>query len=173
MNSLNQIYQLFTDSKFLNFTIFLILVIFSILIGQYITKIVKLILFLFFRRQRQEIYHNLIKPNKHQINRYGSWILLYVSWSWLEEKEPVIIWLDFLIDLGFTIFIIWAIARIFRQLTKVYGIKLFGKVGGETTEILLAIETIFNIVIGLIAFGVFAYQQGIPLTGLLAGASSQ
>ena len=171
MNLLNQIYQLFTDSDFLNFTFFSLLVIFSILIGQYITKIINLILLLFFRQQRQEIYHNFIKLNKKQINRYGTWILLYLSWCWLEEKEPVIIWLDFLIDLIFTIFIIWAIARIFRQLTKVYGIKLFGKIGGETTEILLAIETIVNILIGLIAIGIFAYQHGVPLTGLLAGAS--
>lgn len=171
MKLFNQIYQLFTHSDFFNFIIFSLLIIFSILIGQYIAKIIHLILFLFFRRQRREIYHDLIRLNQNKINRRGTWILLYLSWCWLEDKETVLLGLDFVIDLIFTIFMIWIIARTFRQLNKVYGIKLFGKIGGETTEILLAIETIFNIVIGLIAITIFAYQHGIPLTGLLAGAS--
>ena len=74
--------------------------------------------------------------------------------------------LDFLINFSFVIFIIWVVSRIYKERIKVYGINLFRKIGGDTTEILLALETIFNIIFGLIILSIFASQYGVPLSGL-------
>lgn len=171
MNLINQIYQFLIHSAFFHRIVFSVLVILAITIGQYTSNLIYLILFLFSHQQRQEIYLNIIRPNKTKINRGGTWILLYLSWCWFEEQEKIADWLDFFVDLIFTILAVWIISRIFRQLIKTYGVDLFGKIGGETTEILLALETIFNIIFCLIVFAIFAYQHGVPLTGLLAGVS--
>jgi MscS family membrane protein len=171
MKIIEQLYHFLTNSHLSHFVIFFLLVVLSILIGQYTTKIINLILFLFSRQQRQEIYNNLLKPIENRINRAGTWVLLLLSWHWLDDHEKLAGWLYFLVDLAFTIFAIVILSRLFRQFTKVYGVNLFRQIGGEATEILLAVETIFNLFMGLIAFTIFAYRQGIPLTGLLAGVS--
>ncbi len=171
MNQIERVYQFLTNSPLSHFAIFLVFVFLSILIGQYTANLIHLILFLFLRQQRQEIQKNLIEPIKNRINRAGTGFWLYFSWRWLEKHKDLAGWLYFLIDLAFTIFAIWILSRLFRQFTKVYGISLFRKIGGEETEILLALETIFNLIVGLIALLIFAYKHGIPLTGLLAGVS--
>ena len=171
MNKIDWGFQLLTNSPFSHLLIFLVFVVLSILIGKYTAKLIRLILFLFFRQQHKEISKKLIVPIKNKINRAGTGVLLYLSWEWLDKYEDLANWLDFLIDLAFTIFAIRVLSRLFRQFTKAYGVNLFRRIGGEETEILLAVETIFNLIVGLIAFIVFASQHNFPLTGLLAGAS--
>jgi small-conductance mechanosensitive channel len=171
MNQIHRLSQALNNLPLSNFVIFLILVALSILIGQHTAKSIQVILVFLPRQQRQEIYQNLIKPIKTKINFIGTWILLYWSWYWLEQQENVPSWFDFFIDLALTIFAVWFLSRLFHQLTKVYGVTLLREVGGEVTEILLAVETIFNLIVVLIAFTAFAYTQKLPLTGFLAGAS--
>ncbi len=171
MNKIDQVYQFLTDYSESHLTIFGVLVVLSILIGQYTINLIHLILFLFLRQQHKEISKNLIVPIKNKINRAGTGVLLYLSWDWLDKHEDLAGWLYFWIDLAFTIFVLGILSRLFRQLNKIYGVSLLQKIGGEETEILLAVETIFNLIIGLIALTVFAYKHGIPLPGLLAGVS--
>ncbi len=172
MNQIKRAYEFLTNSYFSHLAIFLVLVFLSILIGQLTAKLIHLILFLVSRQQGQKIYNKLIKPIKNQINFAGTWVLLYFSWLWLENHEKLLAGgFYFLIDLAFTIFFIWILSRLFRQYTKVYGVILLRKIGGEATEILLAVETIFNLLVGLIALTIFAVQNGVPLTGLLASVS--
>ena len=172
MNYYERVYQLLTNPPFSYFFIFLVFVVLSILIGRYTTHLIHLNLFLFLPKQRQELHKNLIEPIKNKINRAGTWVLLYLSWLWLQKYKHVLAsWLYFLIDLAFTIFAVGFIYRLFHQFIQVYGISLFRKIGGEATEILLAVETIFNLLVGLIAFVIFALKNGVPLTGLLAGVS--
>ncbi len=168
MNQIDRVYQFLTNSPLSHFLVFFFL---SIFIGQYTANLIHLILFLFLRQQHKEIHKNLIEPIKNKINRAGISVLLYFSWRWLEKHEDLAGWLYFLIDLAFTIVAIWILSRLFRQFTKVYGISVFRKIGGEATEILLAVETIFNLIVGLIALAIFAVKHGIPLTGLLTGVS--
>ncbi|MGK7876217.1 MAG: mechanosensitive ion channel family protein [Xenococcaceae cyanobacterium] len=173
MNLIDRVYQLLTNPPFSNFAIFLVFVILSISIGQYIAKPIHLILFLFLRQQSKEVYKNLIEPIKNEINSYVTWVLLYLSWHWLLEKHEKLLggWLEFWINLAITILAIWIFSRLFWQFIKVYGVSLFQKIGGTAPEILIAIETIFILIVGLIALTVFASQHEVPLTGLLAGVS--
>ncbi|MDJ0510379.1 MAG: mechanosensitive ion channel [Crocosphaera sp.] len=171
MNIIKQIYGFLKTTTFLDIIIFCLLILLSIVVGQYINNILSLALRLFPPQQRKNLYDNLIRDNAISINRVGTWMLLYFSWVWLRKNEDLPILIDFCVDLIFIIFLLWSVSRIFRQLIKIYGVNLFGKIGGETTEILLGLETIFNIIVGLITFSIFAYQYGVPLTGLLAGVS--
>ncbi|MGK7941085.1 MAG: mechanosensitive ion channel family protein [Crocosphaera sp.] len=171
MDIIKQIYDFLNTTTLLDIIIFCLLIILSIIVGQYINQILSLGLRLLSPSQRQHIYHNLIRGNKIYINRLGTGMLLYFSWIWFRRYQDLPIPITFFIDLFFVIFLLWSVTRIFRELIKTYGINLFGKIGGETTEILLGLETIFNIIIGLMTFAIFAYQYGVPLTGLLAGAS--
>lgn len=172
MKQIEQAYQFFLNSSFSHFVIFLLLVVLSIFIGQHTANLIHLVLFLFFRQQTKEIYQNLIQPITNKINFGATWVMLYLSWRWLKNQEQSFPYeLDFFIDLAFTIFLIWILSRLFKQYTKVYGVILLRKFGGETTEILLAVETIFNLLVGAIVLTIFAYQHGVPLTGLLASVS--
>ncbi len=171
MKIIQSIYEFLVTSGFFQLAIFCLLVMLSVIIGQSITRLFSLGLWFFPSQQRHTIYNNLIRENKIIINRVGTWILIYCSWFWLKENEKLPTLLHFLINFSFVIFIIWIFSRISKELIKVYGINLFRKIGGDTTEILLALETIFNIIFGLISLSIFAYQYGVPLTGLLAGAS--
>ncbi|HAC62569.1 MAG TPA: mechanosensitive ion channel protein MscS [Cyanothece sp. UBA12306] len=171
MKTIEQVYQFLNNYYLFKVSLFLMLVVISIFIGQYTTKCIDLSLLIFSRQRRQYIYNNLLKPSESKINRAGTWILLFLSWSWFNKNEKLLNWIDFLVNLAFTIVAIIILSRLFRQFTKVYGVNLLNKMGGEATEILLAVETIFNLFIGLIALTIFAYGQGIPLTGLLAGVS--
>ncbi|MGK7958094.1 MAG: mechanosensitive ion channel family protein [Crocosphaera sp.] len=171
MKIIQSIYDFLTISGFFQLAIFCLLIILSVIVGQWITRLVCLGLWFLPSQQRHSIYNNLIRGNNNIINRVGTWILIYFSWFWLKENEQLPIWFDFLINFSFVIFLIWTFSRVSRQLIKVYGINLFKQIGGDTTEILLALETIFNIIFGLITLSIFAYQYGVPLSGLLAGAS--
>jgi hypothetical protein len=60
----------------------------------------------------------------------GTWVMLYLSWHWLKNQEQSFPYeFDFLIDLAFTIFLIWILSRLFKQYTKVYGVILLRKLG--------------------------------------------
>ena len=171
MKIVQSIYKFLTVSGFFQLAIFCLLIVLSIIVGQSITKLISLGLWFFPSQQRQSIYNNLIRGNNIIINRVGTWLLIYFSWFWFKENEQLPILVDFFINFIFVIFIIWVFSRISKQLIKIYGINLFKQIGGDTTEILLALETIFNIIFCLITFSIFAYQYGVPLSGLLAGAS--
>ena len=131
-----------------------------------------MILLIFLRQQRQEIDKNWIEPIKNKINLAGTWILLYFSLHWLKKYETSLVdEFYFVVDIAFTIFTIWILSRFFRHFTQIYGVSVLEKIGVEETEFILAVETIFNLIFGLTAFTIFAYQHGVPLTGLLAGVS--
>jgi small-conductance mechanosensitive channel len=134
--------------------------------------LINFILFIISHQQREEIHKNWIHPIKNKINLAGTWILLYRSLHWLKKYETSLInEFYFVIDIAFTIFVIWIFSRFFRHFTQIYGVSFFQSIGVEGTEFLLAVETIFNLIFGLIAFSIFAYHHGVPLTGLLAGVS--
>ncbi len=172
MNQIDSVYQFLNNSSLFHFAIFLVFVVLSILIGQHTANIINLIFFICSRQQRHKIHKNWIEPIKNKINLAGTWILLYSSLHWLKKYEISLVEeFYFVIDITFTIFVIWIFSCFFRHFTKVYGVSFLQNIGVEATEFLLAVETIFNLIFGLTAFTIFAYQHGVPLTGLLAGVS--
>jgi MscS family membrane protein len=172
MNIIQHLYQFLTDSPFSHLVTFLILVILSIVLGELTAYLIHFVIFIVSPKKHQQIYQNLIEPIRNKINFGVTWILIYFSLRWLESREKLIAnQFYFLIDIAFTICVVWVVSRLFRQLTKVYGVVFAQKLGAEGTEFLLAIETIFNLIFGLISFTIFAYRYGVPLTGLLAGVS--
>ncbi|HEY9639637.1 MAG TPA: mechanosensitive ion channel domain-containing protein [Coleofasciculaceae cyanobacterium] len=106
-----------------------------------------------------------------KINRVGMSFFLYFSWRWLYQHEVLADWLNFLINLFFIFFGIWFLSRLFRQVINVCGINLLQKTGIDNTEILLALEMMFNIGVGLIALTILVSRYGVSLNTWLTSLS--
>lgn len=171
MDPIEQVYQLLTHSQLFRFIIFPLCVALSISIGRYTAYLLTLISWLLPLEQRRQLNQNWIEPMRTKINRVGICLILYLFWYWLYQHEVLASWLDFLINLFFAIFGIWFFSRLLRQFINVYGISLLKKTGIDNTEILLALETIFSLVLGLIALTVLISRHGVPLSTWLTALS--
>ena len=87
----------------------------------------------------------------------------------LKEYEGIYGFLGFFITLATIVSIAWLASRLFRQFVRVYGINIVRSLNLEVDEMLLVVETIMNVIIGIIAVVAFAQNQGVSLVGLVAG----
>lgn len=148
--------------------IFILLVFFSWLAGQYTPQFVAWIIQRFSGRKVAKIYDQLINPLRKLFKITGTLILISLSLTVLENYGDLYGFLNFFIDLGVILSTAWLISRLFRQFVRMYGIEIIRKMGREVDELLLIAETFANIVIGFIAAVAFAQSQDINLVGLLA-----
>ena len=167
-----ELYQLAYKSSLPNYIIFIAFVGISLLIGRYTSNLVGFILRRCFATQGKNISNKLIEPTQKDLNLFGTLALIYLATEiWLKDYQILYNFLDWLTDVGLIIAVAWIISRLFRQVIKAYGISLFHNFGGTVIEFLQAIEITVDLIIILIGIAVFAYERGIPLTGLLAGIS--
>ncbi len=156
------------DGLILSFTFPLIFIFFSLIVGQYTPWIIKVIVDKIFLDKGESIYQNLIEPITNLLTTASTLILISFALLWIQEYPVVYNFLRFFIDLGAILTLAWLSSRLFRQLVRVYGIELIGKLGREVDELLLVFETLANVIIGFIAVVAFA-QRRFDLVGLLAG----
>ncbi len=148
--------------------IFLVFVLLSILIGRYTPFFVRLIVRQFFPQQITAIYDNLVHPIRHLFKIAGSLILINLSLNLIREYQAIYNFLSPLVDLAVIVSIAWLASRLFRQFVRHYGINLVTKFGREVDEILLVLETVFNVIIGFFAVLSFAKNR-FDLVGLVTG----
>lgn len=171
MDQFEWVYQFLTHSQLSRFVVFPVYVALSILIGRYTASLMHLFSLVLPCRKRRELYQYWIKTMRLQFNRIGTWILLYFALRWLHQHESSANWLKFLIDLFTAVFAVWLTSFLFKQFVNFYGISLLKKLGGDETEILLAVNTIFSMAIGLIALLILISRYGVRTNDLLAGVS--
>jgi small-conductance mechanosensitive channel len=160
------------QSSFPNFVIFLIFVLLAIGIGQIFPSLLKLLLYLFDRHKKKNLYNLFVKPIRGSIKICSTLILIY--WAnelWLGEYEASSEFLEQLIGLVFWGTIAWITSRILRQFIRVYGIKLLRQSGLEVNEMLLVFETLANIAIGFITVVIYAETRNFSWLSLFAGIS--
>ncbi|MBW4574863.1 MAG: mechanosensitive ion channel family protein [Aphanothece sp. CMT-3BRIN-NPC111] len=149
--------------------VFLLFIVLSVLLGGYTPSIVTLIIRRFSSpEQVTDIYENLIKPIKPLFKIAGTFLLISISITWLEEYKFLYKLVKPTIDLGVIISVAWLLSRLSRQFLRVYGVDLLGKLGREFDDLILVIETLVNVVIGFIALLAFAQSQQFNLVGLMA-----
>jgi small-conductance mechanosensitive channel len=148
--------------------IFLLFVLLSLLLGRYTPGISKLIVRRFASEKVTSIYEDLIEPIKHLFRVAGTFILVSLSLTWIEEYQSVYKLIKPFVDLAVIISVAWLISRLFRQFIRIYGIDLLGKFGRDFDELILVIETLVNVAIGFIAILAFAQSQQFNLVGLMA-----
>ncbi len=152
----------------LQFGIFLIFLLLSLLIGRYTFWLVKLIIERFAPKKVINIYENLLTPIKGIIRLTGTLVLVSLSLNFIVNYTGLYEFLKFFIDLSLIASVAWLASRLFRQVVRIYGIELIRKLGREVDELLLVFEAVINVSIGFVAVVAFAQSQNINLVGLLA-----
>ena len=161
--------QIFLVRFGLQLGLFFIFALISIIIGRYTPTLVRFTLKRVASNRVADIYINFVKPIEPLFRTAGSLTLLSLSLSVLKEYQGLYNFLGFFITLGIFISLAWLASRLFRQFVRIYGIDLVRRLNLEVDEMLLVVETLMNVVIGLVAVVAFAQNQGVSLVGLIAG----
>lgn len=148
--------------------IFLLFFLLSLLLGRYTPGISKLIVRRFASEKVTSIYEDLIEPIKHLFRVAGTFILISLSLTWIEDYQSLYKLIKPFVDLAVIISVAWLISRLFRQFIRIYGIDILGKFSRDFDELILVIETLVNVAIGFIAILAFAQSQQFNLVGLMA-----
>ncbi len=148
--------------------IFLLFVLLSLLLGRYTPGISKLIVRRFASEKVTSIYEDLIEPIKHLFRVAGTFILISLSLTWIEDYQSLYKLIKPFVDLAVIISVAWLISRLFRHFIRIYGIDILGKFSRDFDELILVIETLVNVAIGFIAILAFAQSQQFNLVGLMA-----
>ena len=96
-------------------------------------------------------------------------IFVSISLNILGSHQGVYLVLSFIVDAGVTISLAWTISRIAKQLIRLYGLGLLGRIGEEVNDIVLIIENIANFLIGFFAVTIFAQTRDFNFLALLTG----
>ncbi len=175
INTLKEIFQFDQEAQLflirlgLQLGLFFIFALISIIIGRYTPTLVRFTLKKVASNRVSDIYINFVEPIEPLFRTAGSLILLSLSLSILTEYQGLYSFLRFFVTLGTFISLAWLASRLFRQFVRIYGIDLVRRLHLEVDEMLLVVETLMNVVIGLIAVIAFAQNQGVSLVGLVAG----
>ena len=161
--------QLFLMRLGIQLGLFLVFALISIIIGRFTPRLVRFLVHRIAPESVNTIYDNLIRPVEPILRAVGTFILISLCLSLLQEYQGIYNFLGFFVTLATIGSIAWLASRLFRQFVRVYGINIMRNLNLEVDEMLLVVETIMNIVIGIIAVVAFAQNQGISLVGLVAG----
>lgn len=147
---------------------FLVLVLLSVLVGQYFPNILGSLIHRFLPKRIKGIYDGLIDPIQNTLKTAATLVFIALSLNSLQAYQGVYALLRFLVDLAVTISVAWFLSRLFRQFVRIYGIELIRRFGQEVDEMLLVAETVANVLIGFFAVLAFARNR-FDLLGLMAG----
>ena len=149
--------------------LFLVFVLLAVVIGRFTPKIVRFLVHRIAPNRVNTIYTDLIQPIEPIFRAAGTFILISLCLSLLQDYSGIYSFLGFFITLATVASIAWLASRLFRQFVRVYGINIARSLNLEVDEMLLVVETIMNIIIGVVAVVAFAQNQGVSLVGLVAG----
>ncbi|MGB7486728.1 MAG: mechanosensitive ion channel domain-containing protein [Phormidesmis sp.] len=161
--------QIFLIRLGLQLGLFLFFVVLSAIVGRFTPAVVRLVIQQIAPHKISDIYDALIKPIEPLLRTVGTFILISLSLSLLQEYAGLYEFLGFFVTLGTVISVAWLASRLFRQFMRVYGIDLARRMNLEVDEMLLIVETLVNVAIGVVAVVAFAQNQGVSLVGLIAG----
>ena len=175
-SNIEQILDFFYDrldqSSLPNYLIFILFALLAIAIGQIVPSFLKLIFYLFDRKQKKNLYGLFIQPIRGPIKFCSTLTLIYwTNGLWSREYEAASEFLEPFIDLVFLLAIAWIISRISTQFIRAYGIKFLRQSGLAVNEMLLVFETLANIALGFITVVIYAETRNFSWVSLFAGIS--
>ncbi|MEB3274628.1 MAG: mechanosensitive ion channel family protein [Prochlorothrix sp.] len=147
---------------------FLIAVAIALLLGQITPKIIESLVRILSPEPVFEIYQTLVTPVQSLFRTVASFVFLEVAWNVWQDYRLVYNFTQPFLGLATAISMAWFISRVFRQFFRKYGINVLNPQGKGSDEIAMVLETIVNIIIGLVAAVAFAQSQNFNLIGLLA-----
>ncbi|MEL7038479.1 MAG: mechanosensitive ion channel domain-containing protein [Cyanobacteria bacterium J06592_8] len=149
--------------------LFTISVLVALILGKFLPVLIKSIVERFFPEVVVKVYQNLTGNLENPLRVTVTLLLFYVALDFLKEYQGLYRYLKLGVDLVLTFSIGFFLSGLFRNFLRIYGVNLIRKIGLEIDEILSIIETVFNIIIGILVALAFAQSQNINLVGVVAG----
>ncbi len=146
---------------------FILCVIASFFIGRYTPLLLKKAIERFFPTQVIDIYEKFIYANRKSLKWAGTLILILLSLNLISDKW-FYSFLHDILELSVIFSLSLLVSGVSRQLVRTYGADFISKLGYQADDLLLILETIFNVLIGFFAFLIFANGR-FDLFGLFAG----
>lgn len=146
---------------------FLLAVAIALLLGQITPKIIESLVRILSPEPVFEIYQTLVTPVQSLFRTVASFVFLEVAWNVWQDYRLVYNFTQPFLGLATAISMAWFISRVFRQFFRKYGINVLNPQGKGSDEIAMVLETIVNIIIGLVAAVAFAQSQNFNLIGLV------
>ena len=150
---------------FLRFSLYSLIAFF---LGRIIPGVIRFFVQRSFPENIFKLYQNLVDPVAPAFRNAISFVLLTVAFDVLKDYRFLYSILNPLSDLVMTISMAWLISRIFNQFFRKYGLNALNRIGRQADEISMVLETVVNLLIGLIAILAYSQSQNFNLIGLLA-----
>ena len=148
--------------------IFALLVAIAIVVGRYTPRLTRPVIDRFAADALNEVYQDLIVPIEGAFRTAGTLVLISWAQVWIEPYEAFYKFISPVLDLALILAIAWLLSRLLHQLVRIYGLPLSQRMRLDN-EFLLVIETIMNVLIGIIAAIAYAQSRGLNLVTLVAG----
>ena len=169
MEYMENFFKFFQSQGISNIAPFLGLVMISLLIARYAPVIIKFIVSRFAPQSVMDVYEKLFEPVSNLIKIIVALILISFWLNFIEDYEALHGFLRITIDLAIIVIISWFLTRLWSQYIRVYGVNFLRNLGYEIDDLVVITETIFNVVIGVVAAFIFAAMRGTNLIAPLAG----
>ncbi|AFZ50885.1 mechanosensitive ion channel family protein [Dactylococcopsis salina] len=116
-----------------------------------------------------EPHDRIITPLRNLMVRSGFLIFIAININLFRPYTAFFNFLQFFSYLSVTITLAWFLSRLVRQIIRVYGITLIQNLSREGDDILVAGETVANVIIGFLGAIFFAQSQDLNLVSVLTG----
>lgn len=142
----------------------------AIIIGRLIPWVTRFILQrVSTSEKRKGEYTAIVTSVERPLSMAAALMFISVSLNLIRSYRGLYSITSFFVDAAVTITLAWAISRIFRQLIRLYGVSVLGRVSDEVNDMVLIFETIVNFLIGFFAITIFAQSRNFNFLALLTG----
>lgn len=153
----------------IQFGLFILVILIALILGKLLPLFLKFLVNRFFPESIVKIYQNLTGNLENPLRITITLLLFYVALDFIKEYQELYRYFKLGVDLVLTVSFAFFCSGLFRNFLRIYGVDLIRKVGLEIDELLTIVETVVNIVLGVLAALGFAQSQNINLVGVVAG----
>jgi len=144
--------------------------IFSIVIGRFIPALIRSVFqWTSLSEKRIKEFKQILDSIENSLSIAIKLVLISLSLNVIRSYSGVYSALSFIVDAGVTISIAWTLSCAVRQLIRLYGLELLGRIGEEVNDIILIVENVANFLIGFFAITIFAQSRNFNFLTLLTG----
>lgn len=147
-----------------------ICIVVAIIIGRLIPWVTRFILQrVSTSEKRKGEYTSIVTSVERPLSMAAALIFISVSLNLIRNYRGLYSITSFFVDAAVTITLAWAISRMFKQLIRLYGVSVLGRVSDEVNDMVLIFETVVNFLIGFFAITIFAQSRNFNFLALLTG----
>ncbi len=149
--------------------LFALLIIGSLVVGQMLPFLIRVLIQRFAPRQVLTMYQKLVMPLRSLIVYTGILITATLGLNLFRAYSGFFNISTFFVYLALTISTSWLASRLMSQTIRLYGIQLIRHLQGEVDDFVLLGEAVANTIIVFVAILLFAQSQDLNLISVLTG----